>query len=336
MGLQFRRIDKCDSSRAIFKVKPGYYWFEIDFTIIKSLLEDGGFIRNSHHGDKYVMKEVSDLGPPALIQIRAGVADVGLPGIELDMENREISFDWKRTFSRFLADKAEAKARFGIVSPVPKPMGRAITLMQQPQAPTYDKTSGRFLRIGPARHQGDLQNAIESAKARHCKGSLSDWRRFVGDFTKRATLSSEAHLRVRWAADSWLDFDEDGLPIAKLMNERQTKLELERWEGRHADIHEIGLLPDGDPALFRYPFSPGAQSLHPDDREKVDGYLEARYVTEFRRIEVKCFGNARVVVKWYHGGDFIGQGQTSTNGRYGGRLIVGDGNIELWFTGYPW
>ena len=47
---------------------------------------------------------------PFIVQVRSGVNDIELPGLKLDEKKKELSFEWRDMFSRFLGEEKAGAA----------------------------------------------------------------------------------------------------------------------------------------------------------------------------------------------------------------------------------
>ncbi len=131
-----------EPERAIFKMHhtsndPNHPDNLYDGVIFRHMREKGG-LGPAGEADKYrpserrrLFGESEDWGPPShpisifepqvtegmfVIQVRAGLNDCAVPGLKIDQDKREISFNWVELFSRFFGERRAVDLHRGMVS----------------------------------------------------------------------------------------------------------------------------------------------------------------------------------------------------------------------------
>ena len=141
--LRFAELREAEPGRAVFKLQhrsddPNDPENVYEGAIFRHMREKGG-LGPMGEGDKYKPSERRRLfgesegwGPPSfpipilepvategmfVVQVRAGLNDCAVPGLKIDQEKREISFNWIELFSRMFSERRAVQSKnLGIVS----------------------------------------------------------------------------------------------------------------------------------------------------------------------------------------------------------------------------
>ncbi|KAL9132583.1 MAG: hypothetical protein Q9175_006243 [Cornicularia normoerica] len=263
--LGFAELVEKEPGRAVFNVQhkpndPNDPENVYESVIFRHMREKGG-LGPMGDADKYMPSERRRLfgesegwGPPSrpipifepvttegmfVIQVRAGLNDCAVPGLKIDQEEREISFDWTGLFSRFFCERKAMNLHEGIVShlstlhPSPevftanaiKDGGLEYPWPPAKQCPLYDGASP--LHGNPL--QGNLDPTLvdlatkdyrqlcelsnESKKSIQLIDRLRDpvrtWRNDMGRFVGRERLSIGS-LRLKRNCDLEVTLDDEG------------------------------------------------------------------------------------------------------------------------------
>ena len=183
-----------------------------------------------------------------VVQIRRGLNDCVVPGLSIDQQKGELSFEWRDLFARFFEEKKMAEcvlkdAQVGLEVPSRQTEHGADTIQageikhlslssEQPDRTPYPVVSGGFSHIKPSLRaiaQSDIETRCryrweqeqERSGLRHLRNPVQTWKDIVGS-RESDTRMSISRCRVRRNADEEANVEDEGA-----INEARIDWELE-------------------------------------------------------------------------------------------------------------
>ena len=163
------------------------------------------------------------------------------------------------------------------------------------------------------------QGKIDYRRRQELSRDVDRWKNFVCAYYQ-ASLYSEDALHVRWAADSWLDLDDEGLPVADTNAQYDQQSGCFFGEARDHDRFLCAQARESSPAVDRGELVLVSSPKECDQRVQVYNdtkitrtCVRVRSLPGFGRNEVECASVNGAVLKTCDQTKHIEIGETSTN-----------------------
>ncbi|CAD6577873.1 MAG: hypothetical protein ASARMPRED_008436 [Alectoria sarmentosa] len=267
LQLGFAGLAEDDPGRAVFKIQhrsnnPNDPENLYEGTIFRHMREKGG-LGPMGEADRFrpserrrLFGELEGWGPPSypipifepkstegmfVIQVRAGLNDCAVPGLKIDQEKRELSFDWIGLFSRFFRERKAMHQHEGIdgglVYPWP-PAEQCLHFWDSPFRgnPLLEDLDPTLIERAKRDYWQLCDLSHESKKWFKLRDRLRDpvrtWRDDMGRFVGRERLSVGS-LRLKRNCDSEVNLDDDGEVDNTRAYEDELRIreEVESWMG---------------------------------------------------------------------------------------------------------